>query len=77
MFAVMRTLLAHRAKEAATEFQKVLDHPGIVGNYPLGTLAHLQLARARLMDGDASGTRGQLTRTSTPSGKTPIPTSPS
>ncbi len=32
--------------EAAVEFQKILDHPGIVGNYPLGGLAHLGLARA-------------------------------
>jgi tetratricopeptide (TPR) repeat protein len=31
---------------AAQEFQKILDHPGIVGNYPLGALAHLGLARA-------------------------------
>jgi serine/threonine protein kinase/Flp pilus assembly protein TadD len=31
---------------AAAEFQKILDHPGLVWNFPLGALAHLQLARA-------------------------------
>jgi tetratricopeptide (TPR) repeat protein len=33
-------------ERAAQEFQKIIAHPGIVGNYPLGTLAHLGLARA-------------------------------
>jgi tetratricopeptide (TPR) repeat protein len=32
--------------EAATEFQKILSHRGIVGNDPIGALAHLNLARA-------------------------------
>jgi eukaryotic-like serine/threonine-protein kinase len=36
---------------AAQEFQKILDHPGIVGNYPLGALAHLGLARAFALEG--------------------------
>src|SRR5262249_43223703 len=31
---------------AATEFQKILDHPGLVRNEPIGALARLQLARA-------------------------------
>src|SRR5262249_29634991 len=31
---------------AAAEFQKILDHRGLVWNFPFGTLAHLQLARA-------------------------------
>ena len=31
---------------AAAEFQKILDHPGLVWNFPLGALAHLQLARS-------------------------------
>jgi eukaryotic-like serine/threonine-protein kinase len=29
--------------EAATEFQKIHDHPGIVVNAPIGALAHLGL----------------------------------
>ncbi len=36
---------------AAAEFQKFLDHPGIVQNFLLGSLAHLQLARAYAMAG--------------------------
>jgi hypothetical protein len=39
-------LSAGNGRRAAEEFQKILDHPGIVGNYPLGALAHLGLARA-------------------------------
>ena len=31
---------------ADTEFQKILDHRGIVLNQPIGVLAHLQLGRA-------------------------------
>src|SRR5262249_3513874 len=34
-----------RYAEAAAEFQKILDHPGIVGADPIGALAHLQLGR--------------------------------
>jgi hypothetical protein len=39
-------LAAHRYAEAAAEFQKILDHPGIVGADPIGALAQLQLGRA-------------------------------
>jgi serine/threonine protein kinase len=35
-----------RPSEAAAEFQKILDHPGIVLNDPIGPMARLQLARA-------------------------------
>src|SRR4029077_8150220 len=34
---------AHQYAEAAAEFQKILDHRGIVGVDPIGALAHLQL----------------------------------
>ena len=37
---------AHRPAEAAVEFQKVLDNPGIVLRDPIAALARLQLARA-------------------------------
>jgi serine/threonine protein kinase/tetratricopeptide (TPR) repeat protein len=37
---------------AAPEFQKFLDHPGIVQNFLLGSLAHLQLARAYALSGN-------------------------
>ena len=39
---------------AAAEFQKLLDHPGIVQNFLLGSLAHLQLARACVLSGDTA-----------------------
>jgi hypothetical protein len=37
---------------SATEFQKILNHRGIVGADPIGALAHLQLGRAFAMSGD-------------------------
>src|SRR5208282_367003 len=37
---------------ATTEFQKFLDHSGIVQNFLLGSLAHLELARAYAISGD-------------------------
>ncbi len=43
---------AHRYAEAASEFQKILDHRGIVGSDPIGALAHLQLGRAYASSGD-------------------------
>jgi len=39
---------------AAAEFQKFLDHTGIVQNFLLGSLAHLQLARAYVVSGDTA-----------------------
>jgi eukaryotic-like serine/threonine-protein kinase len=39
---------------AAVEFQKFLDHPGIVQNFLLGSLARLQLGRAYAMAGDTA-----------------------
>jgi eukaryotic-like serine/threonine-protein kinase len=47
-------LRMHRGNEAAAEFQKFLDHRGIVVNFPLGALAHLELARAYAMSGDTA-----------------------
>jgi eukaryotic-like serine/threonine-protein kinase len=46
--------LAHQGQEAAWEFQKVLDHRGVVLNFPLGALAHLGLARACALQGDSA-----------------------
>jgi eukaryotic-like serine/threonine-protein kinase len=43
---------AHRFAEAAAEFQKILDHRGIVGADPIGALAHLQLGRTFALAGD-------------------------
>src|SRR5208282_994729 len=47
-------LLAHNGTSAAAEFQKLLDHRGIVGNFVTGSLAHLQLGRAYAMAGDSA-----------------------
>jgi hypothetical protein len=43
---------AHHGGAAAAEFQKILDHPGVVVNEPIGALAHLGLARADALSGD-------------------------
>jgi tetratricopeptide (TPR) repeat protein len=43
-----------RPREAAAEFQKILDHPGIVLNDPIGPMARLQLARALSASGDGA-----------------------
>ena len=45
-------LALHRYAEAAAEFQKILDHRGIVGLDPIGALAHLQLGRVFASSGD-------------------------
>jgi len=45
-------LAAHQGDQAATEFEKILDHRGIVLNEPIGVLAHLGLARAYFLQGD-------------------------
>ena len=39
---------------AAAEFQKLLDHPGIVQNFLLESLAHLQLGRAYAISGETA-----------------------
>ena len=41
-----------RDREAAAGFQKVLDHPGIMLNDPIGPIARLQLARTLFAAGD-------------------------
>ncbi len=43
---------AHRYTEAAAEFQKILNHRGIVGADPIGALANLQLGRVLALSGD-------------------------
>jgi tetratricopeptide (TPR) repeat protein len=47
-------LAAHQGREAAAEFQKILDRRGIVVNEPIGALAHLQLGRAYAIQGDTA-----------------------
>jgi eukaryotic-like serine/threonine-protein kinase len=51
-------LAAHQPSEAAIEFQKILDHRGVVVNEPIGALAYLGLARAYALQGDTTKARG-------------------
>ena len=46
-----------QANQAATEFRKIIAHRGLVGNYPLGVLARLQLGRAYTLAGDTAKAR--------------------
>jgi len=50
-------LAAKRYAEAAAEFQKILDHRGIVFADPIGALAHVQLGRAYALAGDKAKTK--------------------
>jgi eukaryotic-like serine/threonine-protein kinase len=45
---------AHQGSAASAEFQKILDHPSIAGNEPIGALTHLGLARAYVLSGDTA-----------------------
>jgi len=45
-------LAAKQGTAAAAEFQKILDHPGVVLNEPIGALARLGLGRAYALAGD-------------------------
>ncbi len=50
-------LAAHQGTEAAREFQKIVDHPGITIGDAFGVLAHLGLARAYALTGDTAKAR--------------------
>ena len=50
-------LALHEPTEAAAEFQKILDHPGVVLGDPMGAVARLQLARALTQAGDTTKAR--------------------
>jgi hypothetical protein len=47
-------LALHQPHEAADEFQKFVQHRGLIANCPLGALAHLQIGRAYAMAGDTA-----------------------
>jgi eukaryotic-like serine/threonine-protein kinase len=47
-------LQLRNGRQASREFQKLVDHPGVVGDFILGALARLQLGRAYAMQGDTA-----------------------
>lgn len=52
-------LMLHQGHEAIAELQKIVDHPGAVGNDPLGALAHLGIARGYALQGDTARSRAE------------------
>ena len=50
-------LVMNEGAKAAAEFQKILDHGGIVVSDPIGALSHLQLGRAYALLGDKTKAR--------------------
>jgi len=50
-------LMLHDGSRAAAEFQKFIDHRGLVANFPWGALARLGLARAYALQGDTAKAR--------------------
>jgi eukaryotic-like serine/threonine-protein kinase len=50
-------LQAGHGRQAAGEFQKLLDHPGVMESDVKGALAHLQIGRAQAMMGDKVASR--------------------
>ena len=50
-------LASHNGKQAAVEFQKILDRPALVLNEPIGTLAVRGLARSYVLDGQLDKAR--------------------
>jgi serine/threonine protein kinase/Tfp pilus assembly protein PilF len=60
-------LASRQGVAAAAEFQRILDHPGLVLNCPMGALAHVGLARAYVLqaaapDASADAQRGFRTK---------------
>jgi tetratricopeptide (TPR) repeat protein len=49
----------HNGDAAVAEFHKYLGYRGIVSQFPLGAVAHLQLARAKAMSGDRNGAKAE------------------
>jgi predicted Zn-dependent protease len=50
-------LMLHDGNRAAAEFQKFIDHRGVVVNFPWGALARLGLARAYALQGNTAKAR--------------------
>jgi eukaryotic-like serine/threonine-protein kinase len=50
-------LAANKGNEAVAEFQKILEHRGLVSNEPIAALAHLELGRGYSLQGDTANAR--------------------
>ena len=50
-------LEAHQGGPAAAEFQKIIDHYGMIQNEPIGSLARLGLGRAYAIAGESEKAR--------------------
>jgi len=66
--------LPHDGNAAAAEFQKFIDHRGVVVNFPWGALARLGLGRAYALCRATRRKPSPRIKISSPSGKTPTPT---
>jgi hypothetical protein len=59
--------------ESAAEFQKILNHPSLMENSPLGSLAHLGLGRAYALEAGAGGTAAPAAKNhGSTTGETPM-----
>jgi len=47
-------MVAHKGNEAASGFQRMLDHPGILINQPIGVLTRVGLARAYALEAQSA-----------------------
>ena len=65
-------LMLRDGNRAAAEFQKFIDHPGLVINFPWGALARLGLARAYALEAGACGMAVPAEKPGT-TGGTPVP----
>jgi len=51
-------IAGRRYAEAADEFQKILNHRGLVGLDPIGALAYWRIGRAYALSGDKAKAKG-------------------
>src|SRR5208282_3010271 len=65
-------LAAGQGSAAAGEFQKILDHRGLVVNCPIGALAHLGLARAYALEAGLNVAPGVNPAHATPSARSEL-----
>jgi eukaryotic-like serine/threonine-protein kinase len=52
-------IATRQGSAAVTEFEKIIDHPGIIQNNVIGSLAHLGLGRAYVVAGDSKKAKAE------------------